>query len=269
MQYKGFGNMQNKLIGTLLQLFFISILSLSLILPTKAGERALLNVIGYSNDGRYFAFEEYGVQDGSGFAYSSIYIIDINDDSWVIGTPIRVLEEYDETTYEVEPIDYGKNIQKTRAMAYEQAKFRLEGLNITTPAWGIAFNGDGESENDGLSLRYFLPRGFGATLSENFTISLEIYKTQSALTCVEWFGEEPVGFLINITNEAGETIEAYRDKTLSRSRGCAMTYKIYGIYVPFGAVDFSSAIALISVYAGGYEGPDRRFIAVPIGKIHD
>ncbi|MEM6995419.1 MAG: DUF2259 domain-containing protein, partial [Myxococcota bacterium] len=34
-------------------------------------------------------------QDGSGFPYSNIYLIDTATDSWVDGTPIRVLTEGD------------------------------------------------------------------------------------------------------------------------------------------------------------------------------
>ncbi len=36
-----------------------------------------------------FAFEEFGVQDGSGFAYSNIYLIDVDANASVRGTPIR------------------------------------------------------------------------------------------------------------------------------------------------------------------------------------
>ena len=45
--------------------------------PALAGDRAVIDFIGYSADSRYFAFEEFGIQDGSGFPYSSIYIIDL------------------------------------------------------------------------------------------------------------------------------------------------------------------------------------------------
>ena len=41
-------------------------------------------------DGEIFAFEEFGVQDGSGFHFSTIYVIDTDTDSWAPGTPIRV-----------------------------------------------------------------------------------------------------------------------------------------------------------------------------------
>ncbi len=260
--------MKNKLLALFYPLSF-GLFSLLLTLPVKAGDSAILNIIGYSSDNNYFAFEEYGVQDGSGFAYSSIYIIDINEDSWVVGTPIRVFEEDGEAAYETVPV--GEKVQKIRAQAFEQAKFRLEGLNINKPALPIAINGDGELNdsgemNNGLSLQYYLPLDYYESLSEKFTISLETYEAYSPLNCTEYFSQNPMGFLINLTNESGEVREIYRDETLPRSRGCAFHYKIYGVYVPYEATDFSKAIAIISVYAGGFEGLDRRFIAVPIGE---
>ena len=43
----------------------------------SAGDYANLNFIGFSKDGRYLAFEEYGIQDGSGWAYSKFYFVDV------------------------------------------------------------------------------------------------------------------------------------------------------------------------------------------------
>ena len=45
--------------------------------PAVAGDRAMIDFIGYSQDMRYFAYEEYGVSDGVGLAYSTIYIVDL------------------------------------------------------------------------------------------------------------------------------------------------------------------------------------------------
>ena len=50
--------------------------------PAFAGDRALVDIIGYSENANYFAFEEFGIQDGSGFAYSNIYVVDLETDSW-------------------------------------------------------------------------------------------------------------------------------------------------------------------------------------------
>ena len=54
-----------------------------------AGDFAKRHVHGFSKDGQLFAFEEYGVQDGSGFPYSNIYVIDTSTDKWVAGSPFR------------------------------------------------------------------------------------------------------------------------------------------------------------------------------------
>lgn len=63
--------------------------------PSMAGDYAERALLGFSPDGHYCAFEEYGVQDGSGFPYSNIFLIDTATDDWVAGTPIRVLIEGD------------------------------------------------------------------------------------------------------------------------------------------------------------------------------
>ena len=53
-----------------------------------AGDRALIDLIGYSEDGRIFAFEEFGIQDGSGFPYSNIYVVDLPADKWAYGIAV-------------------------------------------------------------------------------------------------------------------------------------------------------------------------------------
>jgi predicted secreted protein len=55
----------------------------------RAGDAATRDIIGFSPDGRYFAFEQHGIQDGSGFPYAEIFVIDAAEDRWVPGTPIR------------------------------------------------------------------------------------------------------------------------------------------------------------------------------------
>jgi predicted secreted protein len=47
-----------------------------------------------------FAFEEYGVQDGSGFPYANRFYIDTANDSFLPGSPIRVRIDDDTATVE-------------------------------------------------------------------------------------------------------------------------------------------------------------------------
>eukprot|EP01036_Dinobryon_divergens_P042760 gene42760-56842_t len=59
----------------------LALLTLAVV-PALAGDRALIDFIGYSEDGQYFAFEEYGIGDGSGAPYSHIFIVDLAADAW-------------------------------------------------------------------------------------------------------------------------------------------------------------------------------------------
>ena len=56
----------------------------------SAGDYADRTILGFSPDGGVFAFEEFGVGDGSGFPYATVYLIDTERDEWVPGTPVRV-----------------------------------------------------------------------------------------------------------------------------------------------------------------------------------
>ncbi|GLQ80384.1 hypothetical protein GCM10007881_39030 [Mesorhizobium huakuii] len=75
----------------MLFLFAVSLAAqLGASIAAQAGDVADLEILGFSKDGGVFAFEEYGVQDGSGFPYANRYYIDTSDDSFLKGTPIRI-----------------------------------------------------------------------------------------------------------------------------------------------------------------------------------
>ncbi len=62
--------------------------AVAMLLPVAAGASDVSQFapIGFSEDGKIFAFEEFGVQDGSGFPYSSIFVIDLVRDAFVDGS---------------------------------------------------------------------------------------------------------------------------------------------------------------------------------------
>lgn len=226
----------------------------SLLTSAFAGDRALLNAIGYSEDGRYFAFEEFGVQDGSGFAYSTIYLIDLAEDKWVEGSPYRVRSEEEMTPLHV-----------VRAEAASQAFADLEAYGIVTPADMIAFQAEGEPEIDQTSIQFNLPGFMGpAPRDDMYEIALDIYKAPLTEPCVDYMGQEPMGFAVNLTDLEGNSGRVYEDGHIPKSRGCPITYRPTAVFVPFQSYNFDHAVLLVSVWAHGFEGPDRRFIVVPL-----
>ncbi len=222
--------------------------------PAQAGDRALFNPIGYSVDSRYLAFEEYGVSDGAGLAYSSIYLIDLKKDAWVIGTPIVAQAD-----------DEGVSVAEIRHRALEQASANLADLGVDVPAEMVAMIGDGEPGNDGTILRFGTPNfSEPAAISGDYELRLKTFETNATAPCLEWFAAPALGYELVIADKGSERL-IHRDALLPRSRGCPQTYRLYGVLVPFEATSIAPAVAIIAVFPHGFEGPDRRFLAVPLG----
>jgi len=226
--------------------------------PVSAGDFSQPAIIGYSEDLRYFAFEEYGIEDASGFPYSNIYFVDLKNNSLVPGAAVHIRLDT-----EADPLP-GKLV-RARLLAREKGREWLDKLKIDWPAEMLAYNGDGVPELEGLSLR-FGTTGYNGAVIGDYRLSLEMINTGTVLECEKWAISKPQGFVLTIVDYDFQKSEIYRDKTLPKSRNCPLYYKISGVFAPFQASDISDAVALISVYSSGWEGEDRRFIVVPIGQ---
>lgn len=219
--------------------------------PALAGDRALIDVIGFSPDGKYFAFEEFGIQDGSGFAYSNIFVVDIPADAWVDGTPIRVQAESED-----------KPLLQVRSQANSEALRIIADNEIFVPADLVALIGDGAVDLDAKTIAFGLPGYERGTVREERQLTLKTFPLKSSEDCSLWFDSEPLGFELSIAGSDANLV-VHRDKTLPRSRGCALDYRLYGVVVPGLGAPQDRGVAIVSVYPGGFEGPDRRFLAVP------
>jgi predicted secreted protein len=222
--------------------------------PAFAGDAAAIDPIGFSADGRYFAYEEYGIQDGSGFPYASVFLVDLIEDKWV-GTPVRIRLD-DETA----------TLDAARQQALADADTMLDDAALTMPVQALFLNADGEVGADGMAANFGM---FGNGLDEprdTFTLTLETFASTTTEPCASYGMEDPVkGFALTLGDAAGNAAEIYRDAAVPASRGCVSDYRIHAVLSPFPpGMSASPLVALISVYSLGFEGPDRRFVTVPV-----
>ncbi|WP_127145112.1 DUF2259 domain-containing protein [Pelagibacterium montanilacus] len=214
-----------------------------------AADQALIEVLGYSPDGRYFAFEQFGIQDGSGFAYAEIFLIDLDTDRFALGSPFRA-------RIEEEPSGLDDARDAVRAMAGTAL------ADITVPARPLVVHADGEIDPAPRDISFALP-GFGLDdTGEPHALSLEVFGSTSPLDCEDWFGGPAQGYALTL-EAPGQGAELHRDSSVPRSRNCTADYRIHSIHIPFADWSLASAVAVISVWSHGFEGLDRRFIALP------
>ncbi len=222
-----------------------------------AADGAKFRAIGFSSDGKYFAFEQYGVQDGSGFTYADIFVLDTAADKWVEGTPINVLKEEESI-----------NPRSARKAADAKAAPVLAKLNISEPADVLAANPFTEVVTDRRSIRfhnhYNFSMGMFGDPEDQGTFSLVL--TEKPLpppeNCDAEDGAKGFRLVLRASKKSLESV-VHDDATLPSSRFCAIGYDIEAVIAPSNVETIERLVAIIGVHRRGFEGADRRFIAVP------
>src|SRR5215213_7296915 len=85
--------MKNKIFSLCLVLCALAFMPARL----RAGDYSNLRFIGFSRDGKYLAFEEYGTGDASGHPFASLYLVDTEKNAF-IGKPFSVKIENEKAT---------------------------------------------------------------------------------------------------------------------------------------------------------------------------
>ncbi|MGB6117201.1 MAG: DUF2259 domain-containing protein [Mesorhizobium sp.] len=219
--------------------------------PATAGDIAQLDILGFSADGKIFAFEEYGTQDGSGFPYANRFYIDTARDEFLANTPIRVRLD-----------DEAKSVADARAQA------RAQGQTIVTDAtldenrgYLAGFNSVTElsAATDHISVN---PRPVEPAIDQELSFRLEQFELAPPAGACDGFDGISGFRLLRSTDEADEQEIVHEDKAIPQSRRCPTGYRLSGVqtfYPKDGPPVYAVIVAVRSV---GFEGPDYRFIAL-------
>ncbi|MBB6407509.1 DUF2259 domain-containing protein [Mesorhizobium sangaii] len=235
----------------LLFLFVVALLAqFAASIAAHAGDVAELEILGFTKDGGVFAFEEYGVQDGSGFPYANRYYIDTNDDSFLKGTPVRVRIDDENATLEAARVEAR---QKGEAIVKQAELTANRGITA-------GFNPVTELSADPHRMAVN-PRPIFSPVDQPLEFRLDEIGMNNTEGC-ESQGEINGFRLLRIgAQDGGTTKLVHEDKSIPKSRGCPNGYRI-GAVQTFSMDSLSGYAVLISVRQYGFEGPNFRWIAV-------
>lgn len=219
----------------------------------KAADNAERAIIGFSPDGRYFAFEQYGVQDGSGFPYSEIFLVDLDTNDWVKDSPVREILQ-SETAL----------VRAARAKAAKSAGALLKKFRTAEPGELLASQPPTEASDDRHRLSF---DAYYASRSQQpgdaYALRLELVPFAAPDGCYAEDGKQ-MGFRLAIAGKGSEAAtEIYRDRSIPASRHCPRDYDIADVIAYRSPSAGERHVALIGVYTPGFEGLNRRFLAVP------
>jgi predicted secreted protein len=243
---------------------FAALAVLGMANPAISGDAAQLSIIGFSQDGKYFAFEQYGEQDGSGFAYSDIFITDTGRNAWVKGSPFHVLAE-----------DEKAGINEIRRKARAKARNLMTRFKIDRPADIIAANPVTEVVANRkvmvFDTAYYGPASAiqAAGNRDNFRHELQLSNVPVPNTenCVM---DEKVlsGFSLSLRKAStGIVTQAYKDAGAPATRGCPFDYQIDTLASHVNDAGEQVFMVVVAYFRLGFEGPDLRFLAVPVNPL--
>lgn len=235
----------------LLYILSLALVVMSALIGTaRAGDIASRHFIGFSPDGSYFALEEYGVQDGSGFPYSHIFITNTRKNSWVKGSPIRVLLQ-----------DEKASLTEARQQAMLKASGFIKQFEIGAEGALLAHNPVTEIGRNAREVTVAPgPVPFLTKYALTFKIKDQFIETKR---CKDYGPDSQMGYALTVQRKGEEPVELHKDNRIPTSRGCPRDYAISDVvrFQPDPAAKEALYIVVIQTFSYGFEGNDGRYIA--------
>ena len=222
-------------------------------MAANAGDAARLNILGFSEDGGIFAFEEYGVQDGSGFPYANRFYIDTSTDRFLARTPVRI---------RIDDENASVATARDEARRLGESATSLDDSNLTANIGNtVASNPVTELSADPFKVKVN-PRPVFPAIDSALTFTLVETAERPSAACQN-IGEIKGFRLFLHQDKPGAEPEALHvDTSVPASRGCPQGYSIGAIQSYFPDRGTSVIAVLVAVRSFGFEGPDHRWLAV-------
>lgn len=235
----------------ILRKIFLILLLSGTILPinfANSGDFARVEILGFSKNGQTFSFEEYGIQDGSGFPYSNIYLVGTKTDTWVSGSPFR--KRFDNESE--------NGLQNVRAANFAAASSLLSQKGIAGKGTTVGHNPVTELNANHYKM-HVNPRLTVPPIVEPLLFTLTEIPLPNA-QCAS-YGADTKGFKLSVQHK-GHTKIINHDISIPNSRNCPLKYHIEQVITYYPPGKPASYAVLVLMQTHGFEGPNGRYIAV-------
>lgn len=228
---------------------------------TFAGDVAKLTHLGFSADGKFYAFMQSGVNDGLGNAYAEVRFLDVAKNSFAAPGVDRFETEDDMSDGQ------SRGQAALEAEALKASEASLKALKISKNNGQVVLSRKLEDldarklKEANFSIFPIIP-GLG---SSTFKMNLKVIKAQSQQTCLGDAADARKLKLELVNSQTNKVKVLQEDKVIPKSRGCALNYEIEDIIATpdsYGMGGTTSVVALIRVFSDGFEGNNVRYIAI-------
>ena len=198
-----------------------------------AAEASHLELIGFSKNGAFMAFTQFGTQDGSGFpyAYTSFVGVKNNRLEAELGGVLKVDSATIEQARAKTRVQVAAEVKKYGIIAGNQGRF----IGVTPPHLSTT-----------ISEFFAFDRTYGLSIA-----------TKTAISTVEYCNAPPQLLIVKLMVGSDQTRDLQRDIRLPGSRQCAYGYEMRSAHL------YGRSLAVFVAYQTvGFEGADSRWMVV-------
>ncbi|BBF91885.1 DUF2259 domain-containing protein [Blastochloris tepida] len=207
------------------------------------GDEAELLVLGFSADGRYFAYAQSGREPDTWFPYASVHAIDVTSDKWLPDSPISIVLR-----------DREKTPRDARREIGESAEKRWGKLGLDTPGVTLLERQPGEPIDRGDEVMVTIP----AIGPAKVRLTPKLLPAEGC----EGFAGESVGLVVDLLKLDGSRIRRLQeDSRIPSGRGCPIGYAIAEVVVLDRKTKPPVLAVVFAVFKVGLTGIDRRYLA--------
>lgn len=244
--------------------FILFFLTLAMSRPVVAADLASMEILGFSPDARFFAYEQFGRQKQSGFPYSDLFILDTRSGRWVAGSPFRTLLFNTEFS-----------VAKARTKTRVKAGYLLSQMKFADRGSVLASNPVTELAVDPYTILFRSQASWPAT-GYPYKLQLKTFSVDAPACGVN--EGRATGFTLKVTNLAPGSVAKYLVKSGEELEGailktCPVDYAVSDVLIfdPLSTAhednekspgQMAAFVVLIRVTQGGFNGQDGRYIAI-------
>ena len=218
-----------------------ALLAFAFALGLSAAQAVEIKVLGFSADGRYFAFEQKGAEGAA--TYSLITPIEVESNRTIKGPQI---------SYSTDDRKRATAVRRANNRVMRKLKVALKGmLSISIPAFAAEPYEDATLKSLALPAGWFGPESWLA-LRE---IKLVTQRCAKSTT-------NPTGFGLSLQRKTKPDIRLSQDVVIPPARGCPTHYRIMQAHAWRLADGDIVLAAIIQFVTSGSEVPEEPFTAV-------
>ena len=233
-----------------------------------AGDASYYDSLGFSEDGKYYAFTQDGYFDGSGYYWIELGIIHVKSNTYV-GRDFAEFDPYEngeEESYEPTPKQKRQMLNKLkknlRFGSYGFTKRPTENIKVFRPNFDHS-----PVTKTSFSLEYWAQGGASASIQ---TIDLLLKEVPAPVTannewCADYYGHSGYNNMIDLSLKAEDSYhqgpgfmqDLQIDMEQPKIRACSWGYQIRYVLEHEGNIAVG-----IRFHQPGFEGPNERFMVV-------